>query len=126
MPRKSTSRKAVPTAAETTPTAPEVAKATAAPERSVAPATESPSAGPVLVTAETKSVKPLVKAAAAASATASPAAAGSNGPNPNLQDAIRRRAFEIYKERGSSGSAVEDWLRAEREVKAGQSARKPA
>ena len=36
----------------------------------------------------------------------------------NLEDEIRRRAYELYAERGfSSGHAHEDWLRAEREVK---------
>ena len=36
----------------------------------------------------------------------------------NLEDEIRRRAFEIYQERGSvPGNEHEDWLRAEREVR---------
>src|ERR1700680_1619306 len=36
----------------------------------------------------------------------------------NLEDEIRRRAYELYAERGfSSGHEHEDWLRAEREVK---------
>ena len=35
----------------------------------------------------------------------------------DLQDRIRRRAEEIYKERGERpGSAVDDWLQAEREI----------
>jgi hypothetical protein len=35
----------------------------------------------------------------------------------NQQEAIRKRAFEIYQQRGrSSGNAVDDWLRAEREL----------
>ena len=35
----------------------------------------------------------------------------------NLEDEIRRRAYELYQERGShSGSEAEDWLNAEREV----------
>jgi hypothetical protein len=40
-------------------------------------------------------------------------------PTPiNLEDEIRRRAYEIYKQRGpASGSEAEDWLTAEREVK---------
>jgi len=34
-----------------------------------------------------------------------------------LQDEIRRRAYELYKERGySTGNETEDWLVAEREV----------
>ena len=39
-----------------------------------------------------------------------------------LEDAIRRRAFELYEERGKSeGRATEDWLRAEAEVLAQRS-----
>jgi hypothetical protein len=35
----------------------------------------------------------------------------------NQQEEIRRRAYEIYEERGSGdGSEVEDWLQAETEV----------
>ena len=47
------------------------------------------------------------------------AAAGNGNPIPiNLEDEIRRRAYELYAERGfSSGHEHEDWLRAEREVK---------
>jgi len=36
----------------------------------------------------------------------------------NLEDEIRQRAFELYKQRGAgSGSEAEDWLAAEREVR---------
>lgn len=36
----------------------------------------------------------------------------------NLEDEIRRRAHELYQQRGSgSGSETEDWLTAEREVR---------
>jgi hypothetical protein len=36
----------------------------------------------------------------------------------NLEDEIRRRAYELYLQRGnSSGSEAEDWLTAEREVR---------
>jgi hypothetical protein len=36
----------------------------------------------------------------------------------NLDDEIRRRAYEIYEQRGAgSGSEAEDWLTAEREVR---------
>ena len=47
------------------------------------------------------------------------AAAGKGNAIPiNLEDEIRRRAYELYAERGfSSGHEHEDWLRAEREVK---------
>jgi hypothetical protein len=35
----------------------------------------------------------------------------------NLEDEIRRRAYELYEQRGTaSGSEAEDWLAAEREV----------
>lgn len=46
-----------------------------------------------------------------------------NGAAPNLlpinlDDEIRRRAYELYQQRGTaSGSEAEDWLTAEREVK---------
>ena len=46
-----------------------------------------------------------------------------NGAAPNLlpinlEDEIRRRAYELYQQRGTaSGSEAEDWLTAEREVK---------
>jgi DUF2934 family protein len=47
------------------------------------------------------------------------AAAGNGNAIPiNLEEEIRRRAYELYAERGfSSGHEHEDWLRAEREVK---------
>jgi len=36
----------------------------------------------------------------------------------NLEDEIRRRAYELYLQRGpASGSEAEDWLTAEREVR---------
>ena len=36
----------------------------------------------------------------------------------NLEDEIRRRAYELYVQRGTaSGSEAEDWLTAEREVR---------
>jgi hypothetical protein len=36
----------------------------------------------------------------------------------NLEDEIRRRAYELYQQRGTaSGSEAEDWLNAEREVR---------
>jgi hypothetical protein len=35
----------------------------------------------------------------------------------NLEDEIRRRAYELYEQRGTaSGNEAEDWLNAEREV----------
>jgi len=36
----------------------------------------------------------------------------------NLEDEIRRRAYELYQQRGNApGSEAEDWLAAEREVR---------
>jgi hypothetical protein len=36
----------------------------------------------------------------------------------NLEDEIRRRAYELFQHRGSgSGGEAEDWLTAEREVR---------
>ena len=36
----------------------------------------------------------------------------------NLEDQIRRRAYELYEQRGKEdGHDLEDWLRAEEEIK---------
>jgi hypothetical protein len=36
---------------------------------------------------------------------------------PELDDQIRRRAYELYEERGrTDGAELEDWVRAETEV----------
>ncbi len=38
-------------------------------------------------------------------------------PVSNIEDQIRRRAYELYEQRGmEDGHDVEDWLRAEEEV----------
>jgi Protein of unknown function (DUF2934) len=38
-------------------------------------------------------------------------------PSPEIEDDIRRRAYEIYATRGyTGGSEIDDWLRAESEV----------
>jgi hypothetical protein len=38
-------------------------------------------------------------------------------PEPMLETAIRRRAYELYVQRGMAhGHAVEDWLKAEAEL----------
>jgi hypothetical protein len=48
------------------------------------------------------------------------APAGNSSP-ASLDEAIRQRAYELYKERGSTpGHENEDWFRAEQEVKARQ------
>lgn len=39
-------------------------------------------------------------------------------PVPNIEDEIRRRAYELYEQRGrEDGHDVEDWLHAEKEIK---------
>jgi len=44
---------------------------------------------------------------------------GSNGKSIDLKEEIRRRAYEIYLERrGTAGDEHQDWLLAEREVRA--------
>lgn len=51
---------------------------------------------------------------------ARPATTGSTTNTPD-EDAIRRRAYEIYVGRGANGgSPVEDWLQAERELLSGR------
>jgi Protein of unknown function (DUF2934) len=38
-------------------------------------------------------------------------------PRPNLEESIRRRAYELYEQRGrEDGHDVDDWVRAEAEV----------
>jgi Protein of unknown function (DUF2934) len=38
-------------------------------------------------------------------------------PSPEMEDDIRRRAYEIYETRGfNGGSEIEDWLQAESEI----------
>ena len=45
----------------------------------------------------------------------------------NLEEEIRRRAYEIYVERGSTpGNESEDWLTAEREVRSRYQAERTA
>jgi hypothetical protein len=42
-------------------------------------------------------------------------------PSLNLEDEIRRRAYDLYEQRGGEpGHDVEDWLRAEEEVGRGR------
>ncbi|HUI54064.1 MAG TPA: DUF2934 domain-containing protein [Bryobacteraceae bacterium] len=55
--------------------------------------------------------KPLVKAAGGSDAL-------------SLEERIRLRAYQLYVERGNeSGSETDDWLQAEDEVEAAESAR---
>ena len=50
--------------------------------------------------------------------TAAPESRKHVAPTPiNVEDEIRRRAYELFEQRGySNGSEYEDWLKAEREV----------
>ena len=36
--------------------------------------------------------------------------------NLSLEEQIQRRAYELYVERGKSGSEIDDWLQAEEEI----------
>ncbi len=47
-------------------------------------------------------------------------------PEHNPEDAVRKRAYELYVERGrTDGNADEDWLRAEAEILKQHSAKAP-
>ncbi len=49
--------------------------------------------------------------------TKSPTSLRKERPAPELEDHIRRRAYELYEQRGrQDGHDLEDWLRAEEEV----------
>jgi hypothetical protein len=53
--------------------------------------------------------------------------AAGKSSNPELDAAIRQRAYELYQERGCTpGNENDDWLRAEREVKARHNAQQTA
>ena len=117
MPRKPSIRKTNAQTAEVPPVKTEIASTTGSVEQVVPANTADGKSAPVAVKAALANAKPLAKAAAAASA--------SSTVRPG-QDAIRQRAYEIYQQRGSTGNAVEDWLRAERELLASGDHRKPA
>ena len=41
----------------------------------------------------------------------------SSSSSPDLHEAVRRRAYQIYEQRGmAGGSEIEDWLQAEAEL----------
>jgi len=41
---------------------------------------------------------------------------------PNMEEQIRARAYELYLQRGGNGgSAIQDWLRAQEEIRGQQS-----
>lgn len=47
-----------------------------------------------------------------------PAAQQQSSETPRLEERIRRRAHELYLQRGSrAGSALDDWLQAEKEIR---------
>jgi Protein of unknown function (DUF2934) len=131
MPRKFSSRKSSPQPTETQPATPEVAAIRASTEKHIPQAEpmQAPASGPVLVGAETGAPrKPLMAQAEGTSASLrsetidKPA---SQVVSSSQQEAIRKRAFEIYQQRGrTSGNAVDDWLRAERELLAAAKSKK--
>ena len=67
------------------------------------------------------SFKPNRKRIAELQATSSHAETGEDSPgNSTRNEEIRRRAYEIYLERGEQpGRELDDWLQAERELKRG-------
>lgn len=55
----------------------------------------------------------------AKSAVVSTAAGNNHQSSPNVEEQIRRRAYELYMERGGHGGSPEqDWLRAQEEISA--------
>jgi Protein of unknown function (DUF2934) len=98
-------------AAETTANRPEVKAATQEP----ASAALKPESRPFEVR-KTEPVRPEAGKPESKSETRKPEVRKNIFPF-NLEDEIRRRAYELYEERGySSGNEAEDWLTAEREV----------
>ena len=60
-------------------------------------------------------------------AQATHAETGDSVENPARDEEIRRRAYEIYLERGEQpGRDVDDWLQAERELERGENWRAQA
>ena len=48
-------------------------------------------------------------------------------PEPNLSEEIQRRAYELYVQRGQAdGYALDDWLRAESELRTEGHQRQPS
>ncbi len=96
--------------------------------------TESAAVQPIAAPAPPEVVKPEavtnVKAAAAAAGVGVGSAMPTNGTHANgasnganLDEEIRRRAYELYLQReGAGGDPVGDWFVAEREVRARRAA----
>ena len=62
-------------------------------------------------------VRSITSGSAARKPGVTKAEAQTNGSAASLQEEIRVRAYELYKERGySAGNPTEDWLIAEREI----------
>jgi hypothetical protein len=68
-----------------------------------------------------RSSKPKSKEVTGRQATSTqPGTRGFSVGNPAREEEIRRRAYEIYLERGGQpGRELDDWLQAERELKDG-------
>ena len=66
----------------------------------------------------TKSASPSTPRVTTAKKSPAPDATRASTPNGSQEDAIARRAYEIYQARGGDhGADVEDWLQAEREIR---------
>lgn len=118
--------------ASTVATPPSGLSATAVPS---APRTSSPSVSSAPVSSAPVSKAPAVTGAPASSAATTSAPEPKTASEPrklevvrheprknvlpiNLEEEIRRRAYELYQQRGSSnGNEADDWYRAEREVR---------
>jgi hypothetical protein len=75
-------------------------------------------AAPVASAEVTPPAKPAPKPRKLAVVKTEPRKNGVNLVPINLEEEIRRRAYELYQQRGTgSGSEAEDWLTAEREVR---------
>lgn len=62
-------------------------------------------------------------ASASPNTNGQPRSNGSSTVVVNIDEAIRQRAYELYEQRGcQEGNAMEDWLRAEAEMRGQRSA----
>ena len=66
----------------------------------------------------TKSASPPTPKATTPKKSPAPDATRASTPNGSDDNAIARRAYEIYQARGGDhGADIEDWLQAEREIR---------
>jgi hypothetical protein len=115
---KETGANIAPNAAEVKVTAPEAEVAAVAAQTEVAPKADTKPE-------PKREVKPEVKAEVKTQATPEPKKLEVVKSEPkknlvpiNLEDEIRRRAYELYQQRGmNGGGAAEDWFKAEQEVR---------